>query len=102
MTFLRNPTQARQRFYLIANFHSSFEEQPLSDNSNSPFLPNRRNVFDHDELDRLAVDTFKLTFGKNTQNDITETLDDGSHAPMKASILSALAAFDTDDDERDD
>lgn len=71
--------------------------------STPPLLPSRRNVFDDDELDRLAVDTSQLHIGKRapdrTADDI---LADRSTAPNKAAILSALAAFDSDDDERDD
>ena len=61
----------------------------------SSFVPERRNVFDDDELDRLEVDTSRLHIGK--RKDVTS---DGQ--PNKAAILSALAAFDSDDDERDD
>ncbi|KAF3047202.1 hypothetical protein E8E11_002420 [Didymella keratinophila] len=54
----------------------------------SQHLPERRNVFDDDEFDKLAVDT--------------SLLSDRSKAPAKSHILAALAAFDSDDDERDD
>ncbi|KAJ9145370.1 Activating signal cointegrator 1 complex subunit 2 [Pleurostoma richardsiae] len=68
-----------------------------------PQIPQRRNVFDDDELDRLALDTSKLHFGKrNPQKTADDVLADRSTAPNKAAILSALAAFDSDDDERDD
>jgi activating signal cointegrator complex subunit 2 len=65
-------------------------------------LPSRRNVFDDDELDRLAVDTAKLSFGKRPGKSADDMLQDKSSAPSKAAILSALAAFDSDEDERDD
>ncbi|KAK4549258.1 hypothetical protein LTR36_007717 [Oleoguttula mirabilis] len=58
-----------------------------------PFIPDRRNAFDDDDL--LAADASRLHLGKRT--DRTE-----SGQPNKAAILSALAAFDADDDERDD
>ncbi|KAK0365789.1 hypothetical protein LTR94_005602 [Friedmanniomyces endolithicus] len=58
-----------------------------------PFVPDRRNVFDDDDL--LTADTSRLHIGKRTQR--TE-----SGPANKAAILSALAAFDADDDERDD
>ncbi len=49
------------------------------------------------------MDTSRLHFGKRgpgkTADDV---LNDRSTAPNKAAILSALAAFDSDDDERDD
>ncbi|KAK5172999.1 uncharacterized protein LTR77_003121 [Saxophila tyrrhenica] len=60
-----------------------------------PFIPERRNVFDDDELDRLEMDTSRLHLGKKNQ---TQSSDN----PNKAAILSALAAFDSDEDERDD
>ena len=61
----------------------------------SSFVPERRNVFDDDELDRLEVDASRLHIGKRK-----EVVSSGQ--PNKAAILSALAAFDSDDDERDD
>lgn len=64
--------------------------------------PARRNVYDDDEFDRLAADASKISFGKKTA---TLSDKDAQHqitAPNKAAILSALAAFDSDDDERDD
>jgi len=65
-------------------------------------LPDRRNVFDGDELDTLTADTSKLHFGKrNPEMTADDILNDAS-TPGKAAILSALAAFDSDDDERDD
>ncbi|KAJ9665955.1 hypothetical protein H2201_003866 [Coniosporium apollinis] len=65
--------------------------------------PQRRNVFDNDELDRLAVDASRLHIGrKNEKLTADAILSDRSAAPQKAAILSALAAFDLDDDERDD
>ncbi|KAL7805839.1 hypothetical protein V8C44DRAFT_360877 [Trichoderma aethiopicum] len=68
-----------------------------------PQLPTRRNVFDDDEFDRLAIDTAKLSFGKkNPDKTADDVLKDKSTAPNKAAILSALAALDPDDDERDD
>lgn len=66
-------------------------------------LPTRRNVFDDDEFDRLAVDTSRLNFGRqNASKTADDILQDRTTAPSKAAILSALAAFDADDDERDD
>lgn len=60
-----------------------------------PFIPDRRNAFDDDELDRMEFDTARLHIGKR---DKAPTEVHGN----KAAILSALAAFDSDDDERDD
>lgn len=59
------------------------------------YIPQRHNAYDDDELDRLNFDTNRLHIGKK------ETSTD-STAPNKAAILAALAAFDSDDDERDD
>ncbi|OHF02026.1 CUE domain-containing protein [Colletotrichum orchidophilum] len=68
-----------------------------------PQLPERHNVFDDDELDRLDLDVSKLHFGKKgPEKTADDVLKDRSTAPNKAAILSALAAFDSDDDERDD
>ncbi|KAK6582581.1 hypothetical protein PZA11_004989 [Diplocarpon coronariae] len=75
----------------------------MAPRSPPPSMNTRRNIFDDDEFDKLAVDTSRLHFGRrdpdNTADDI---LQDRSTAPSKAAILSALAAFDSDDDERDD
>ncbi|KAG6011573.1 hypothetical protein E4U43_008234 [Claviceps pusilla] len=67
-----------------------------------PQIPSRRNVFDDDDFDRLDADGSKVSFGKKPQTSADELLQDRSTAPNKAAILSALAAFDSDDDERDD
>ncbi|KAH8890509.1 hypothetical protein GQ53DRAFT_807221 [Thozetella sp. PMI_491] len=68
-----------------------------------PQMPTRRNVFDNDELDRLDMDVSKLHIGKRgADRTADDVLADRSTAPNKAAILSALAAFDSDDDERDD
>jgi activating signal cointegrator complex subunit 2 len=65
--------------------------------------PERRNVFDNDEFDRLEVDASRLHLGrKNAKLTADALLEDRSNAPAKSAILAALAAFDSDDDERDD
>lgn len=61
-----------------------------------PFIPERRNVYDDDELDKLSMDVSRLHFGK--KKDIAAPAGQSN----KSAILSALAAFDSDDDERDD
>jgi activating signal cointegrator complex subunit 2 len=61
------------------------------------FVPSRRNKYDE-----LAVATGKLHFGKRQAKTADDVLADKSSAPQKAAILAALAAFDSDDDERDD
>ena len=45
------------------------------------------------------MDVSKVSFGKNTEKTANEVQ---STAPNKAAIMAALAAFDSDDDERDD
>lgn len=79
-------------------YESSVQEQiqhlaPRSTPPPEPFVPDRRNAFDDDEL--LAADASRLHLGKRTER--TESVQ-----PNKSAILSALAAFDADDDERDD
>jgi activating signal cointegrator complex subunit 2 len=60
-----------------------------------PYIPERHNVFDDDELDGLELGTAKLHVGKRDEGPAEDQ-------PNKAAILAALAAFDSDDDERDD
>jgi activating signal cointegrator complex subunit 2 len=68
----------------------------------SPTLE-RRNIFDNDEFDQLAVDASRMHLGrKNAKLTADDVLADRATAPNKAAILSALANFDSDDDERDD
>lgn len=81
---------------------SKREHAEMAPHSTPPQLPTRRNVFDDDDFDRLAMDVSKVSFGKNPTKNADELLRDKSNAPNKAAILSALAAFDSDDDERDD
>lgn len=80
--------------------HHVLDHEPRSPISE---LPVRRNIFDDDEFDQLSVSPSKLRFGrKNPDQTADDVLQDKSSAPNKAAILSALAAFDSDDDERDD
>ncbi|KAJ5886546.1 uncharacterized protein N7473_009220 [Penicillium subrubescens] len=85
----------------------------LEPRSTPPFIPaepvpSRRNVFDDDvdiaELSLSGDAEGKLRFGRaNPELTADEVLADRSkHAINKAAILSALATFDSDDDERDD
>jgi len=64
----------------------------------------RRNIFDNDDFDRLAVDASRLHMGRKNKSATADSLlaDRTNHTAAKAAILSALAAFDSDDDERDD
>lgn len=66
-------------------------------------LPERKNVFDNDEFDRLEIDQSRMHIGrKNASLTADAVLSDRTNAPAKSRILAALAAFDSDDDERDD
>ncbi|KAF2685671.1 hypothetical protein K458DRAFT_299626 [Lentithecium fluviatile CBS 122367] len=68
-----------------------------------PPVYERRNKFDNDDFDNLAIDTLRLHIGRrNQQLTADKILSDRNNAPSKSAILSALAAFDSDDDERDD
>ncbi|RVD84998.1 uncharacterized protein DFL_003333 [Arthrobotrys flagrans] len=56
-----------------------------------------------DELSTLTVPTSRLYMGKRDLSGTADNLlKDRTTAPTKSQILSALQAFDSDDDERDD
>ena len=74
----------------------------LAPHSTPPLLPSRRNIYDDDDFDRLAVDASKLRLGKKENVTADKLLAAERSTGQKAAILSALAAFDSDDDERDD
>lgn len=74
----------------------------LTPRSTFPNLPARRNIHDDDEFDRLAIDTSKLRLGKDQTSTADTLLASQRPSAQKAAIFSALAAFDSDDDERDD
>ncbi|EON98474.1 putative cue domain-containing protein [Phaeoacremonium minimum UCRPA7] len=83
--------------------HLQGADRDLAPHPTPPQIPARKNVFDDDELDTLALGTSKLHIGKrDAKKTADDVLADRSTAPNKAAILSALAAFDSDDDERDD
>ncbi|KIW50516.1 hypothetical protein PV05_09320 [Exophiala xenobiotica] len=72
----------------------------LAPHSTPPLPPQRKNVFDGDDFDTLRISASRLhkgrkevTVGKGTEDE---------HTRRKAAIMAALAAFDSDDDERDD
>ncbi|POS87157.1 hypothetical protein EPUL_003523 [Erysiphe pulchra] len=66
-------------------------------------LPDRHNVFDNDKFDRGEIDASRIHFGHRDSSQTAKSLlDDRSSALKKEAIFSALAAFDLDDDERDD
>ena len=75
----------------------------LSPRHTPPLPPKRRNIYDNDDFDKLAIDASKLHIGRKNENLTADSLlstERTSH--QRAAILSALAAFDSDDDERDD
>ena len=64
--------------------------------------PERRGVFDNDDLSNLLPSAVRnLTLGKRANAATADSLLSAPGVP-KSAILSALAAFDSDDDERDD
>ncbi|KAK6331752.1 hypothetical protein TWF718_002294 [Orbilia javanica] len=79
----------------------SLETLPTEPPKYTPFVPSTSTKAD--ELSTLEVPTSRLYMGKR---DIKGTADnllkDRTTAPTKSQILSALQAFDSDDDERDD
>ncbi|KAL8760761.1 MAG: hypothetical protein Q9184_003069 [Pyrenodesmia sp. 2 TL-2023] len=75
----------------------------LSPRATPSLLPTRHNIYDNDAFDRLTIDPSQIHRGHKFSSRTADTvLQDRSSAPSKAAILSALAAFDSDDDERDD
>ncbi|ELR03813.1 hypothetical protein VC83_04732 [Pseudogymnoascus destructans] len=74
----------------------------LSPRATPPLAPTRRNIYDDDEFDQLAVSTSRLYFSRKDADKTADILKDRSTVPNAAAILAALAAFDSDDDERDD
>lgn len=75
----------------------------LPQSQNSPIsLPPRRNVFDNDAFDRLAIAPTSITRGRANPSQTADSLLSAPSFNAKAAILSALAAFDSDSDERDD
>jgi len=87
----------------VSDVHVGFDlDLPdLAPRSTPPLLPQRKSVFDNDEFDQLNISSKQLRRGKKDLN-IDEVGEEGSRVRSKAAILSALAAFDSDDDERDD
>ncbi|KIV96374.1 hypothetical protein PV10_00255 [Exophiala mesophila] len=72
----------------------------LAPHSTPPLLPHRRNVFDGDDFDQLRISPNRLHKGrKEIKMDQSGSKE---HSRSKAAIMAALAAFDSDDDERDD
>ncbi|KAI9037290.1 ASCC2 family CUE domain-containing protein [Aspergillus affinis] len=88
--------------------HDPFPPHPTPPSATPEPMPTRKNVFDTDidlaELARSNNDDGKLHFGGLDSTLTTEAVlnDRSHHAANKAAIMSALATFDSDDDERDD
>lgn len=82
--------------------HTTTPQDSYYNQDNHP-LPVRRNVFDKDAFDRQTIDPSLVRRGRANPS---QTADNLLSAPpssrAKAAILSALAAIDADDDERDD
>ena len=75
----------------------------LTPNPTPPLLPTRRNIYDNDDFDRLAVSSSQVSLGRRNPDETADSLLSSKQpSSQKAAILSALAAFDSDDDERDD
>ncbi|KAL8776904.1 MAG: hypothetical protein Q9194_002858, partial [Teloschistes cf. exilis] len=75
----------------------------LAPHPSPPLPPTRRNIHDNDAFDSLTISPSQIHRGLKSSSHTADTvLQDRSSAPNKAAILSALAAFDSDDDERDD
>ncbi|MCJ1450703.1 hypothetical protein MMC28_001036 [Mycoblastus sanguinarius] len=86
--------------------HTPKSQSPAADlapHPTPPLLPTRRNIYDDDAFDRLAISASSLNLGrKNADLTADSLLASPRPSSQKAAILSALAAFDSDDDERDD
>ncbi|RMZ87598.1 hypothetical protein DV736_g5170, partial [Chaetothyriales sp. CBS 134916] len=73
----------------------------LAPHSTPPLPPQRRNVFDDDDFDNLRISPRQVHHGRKAI-DISRPETVEEHNRSKAAIMAALAAFDSDDDERDD
>ena len=68
-----------------------------------PLLPVRKNIFDNDAFDNLTISPSNVHIGRKNPNlTASDLLADSYPRANKAAIMSALAALDPDDDERDD
>ncbi|OJD13642.1 hypothetical protein AJ78_05923 [Emergomyces pasteurianus Ep9510] len=66
-------------------------------------IPQRKNIFDNADLTRHTIPPKSLHYGRaNAHQTADDLLSQKPTTSSKAAILSALAAFDSDDDERDD
>lgn len=102
----------------LVSTHPIPHRDPLSPQPTPPEIPSprptpaptRKNIFDEDvdiaELTRSGDESArsKLRFGRANPDLTADAIlaDRSQHAANKAAIISALATFDSDDDERDD
>ncbi len=99
---LRNIDRTEQISHLPTTNSLNTVANPAA-RSTPPLPPVRRNIFDNDAFDRLAISPSSIRPGhKDPSQTADAVLSTNSSRPSKAAILSALAAFDSDDDERDD
>ena len=73
----------------------------LAPRSTPPLPPQRKNIFDDDDFDNLQI-SFKNIHRGRKDIDISAPASTDERTRSKAAIMSALAHFDSDDDERDD
>lgn len=100
---LPSDLQYADKSEILAGVHEPSLSPKLTPPS-SPPLPSRRNVFDDDDFSNLRILDSQLHYGRKDATETADTIlsDRSQHSTNKAAILSALAAFDSDDDERDD
>ena len=97
-------TDRQQNFEMPTSFEDGRQRvQDLVPRRTPSPPPTRRNIYDNDDFDNLAINTSKLHLGRKHQTQTADSmLEFNRPTDQKAAILSALAAFDSDDDERDD
>ncbi|KAL6245779.1 hypothetical protein RBB50_006932 [Rhinocladiella similis] len=83
-----------------ASINSDRPVRDVAPRSTPPLPAQRRNVFDGDEFDKLQISAKRLHRGRKEMT--IEVDGEDEHVRRKAAIMAALAAFDSDDDERDD
>ncbi|KAI9757045.1 MAG: hypothetical protein M4579_003614 [Chaenotheca gracillima] len=95
----------RSQSFSPSTLPASKSQKPVPSKAPEPPSIPRRNVFDDDELDTLAVPASRLHIGRRNPNQTADQLlndEQRRTASSKSAILAALASFDADDDERDD
>ncbi|KAK5942807.1 hypothetical protein PMZ80_005373 [Knufia obscura] len=81
------------------HFENDLLDLPPRSTPPLPLMP--PDVVDNDDFDSLRISSKQIRRGKKDITAAEPTAGD-EHARSKAAIISALAAFDSDDDERDD